>query len=354
MHKHFFTIEKQVCIKDILKILDISIPIFLESNINLNIIILDTKIIDFVSYKNLNSNKLSYFSNKKKIYNDIISGICIVENINFNLLNSNIIKIPFDNPRLAFSKVLDFYFNKSHLKNIKYKIHPTSIIDNTAIIGNNVNIGPFTIIEEGVVIEDNVYISERVSVAKNCKIGKRSFIGSNVFIQCAYIGNDVEIAANSVIGKAGFGFIPNKSKTMLTPHIGAIIIGNNTHIGSGCTIDRGLIDDTIICNFVMIDNQVHIGHNCFIDDYCILAGQVGLSGSVKLCKGVTIGGDVSIKDNVTIGQNSIIAGASKVFNSFPENSKIGGSPAQDILNWKKLVVSQRLSLKKRKKDHNGY
>ena len=38
----------------------------------------------------------------------------------------------------------------------------------------------------------------------------------------------------------------------------------------------------------MIDNQVHIGHNCKIDDFCILAGQVGLSGSVVLEKNVTV------------------------------------------------------------------
>ena len=350
MHKHFFKIKNDIYINDILKILEISTSFFLDSNKTLDALILNTKVIDFVSFNNLKLNELSYFSNKNKINDNVMSGICIVEITNFGLLSNDIIKIPFDNPRLAFSKVLDFYFNKYYIKNKQYKIHPNAIIDNTAIIGNNVNIGPFTLIEEGVVIEDDVYISERVTISKDCKIGKQTFIGSNVFIECAFIGRHVIISPNTVIGKTGFGFTPNKSKTILTPHVGAVTIGNNTHIGSGCTIDRGIIDDTIICNFVMIDNQVHIGHNCFIDDYCILSGQVGLSGSVKLYKGVTIGGDVSIKDNVSIGKNSIIAGASKVFNSFPENSKIGGSPAQDILNWKKLIVSQRLSLKKRKKD----
>ena len=98
----------------------------------------------------------------------------------------------------------------------------------------------------------------------------------------------------------------------------------------------------------MIDNQVHIGHNCVIDDFCILAGQVGLSGSVVLEKNVILGGDVSIKDNILIGEHSVVAGASKVFNNFPKNSKIGGSPAQDINSWKRLVASQRLNIKKRK------
>ena len=43
-----------------------------------------------------------------------------------------------------------------------------------------------------------------------------------------------------------------------------------------------------------------------------------------------------VKDNIKIGEGSIVAGASKVFNSFPKASKIGGSPAQDITLGKDL------------------
>jgi UDP-3-O-[3-hydroxymyristoyl] glucosamine N-acyltransferase len=132
------------------------------------------------------------------------------------------------------------------------------------------------------------------------------------------------------------------------PHVGSLLVGDGTYIGSNCTIDRGFIDDTIIGKSVMIDNQVHIGHNCTIEDLCIIAGQVGLSGSVYVEKNVRMGGDVSIKDNITIGENSIIAGASKVFNSFPKNSVIGGSPAQNLNDWKKIIASQRLNLKKQR------
>ena len=71
---------------------------------------------------------------------------------------------------------------------------------------------------------------------------------------------------------------------------------------------------------------------------------------VVLEKNVILGGDVSVKDNIRIGEGSIVAGASKVFNSFPKASKIGGSPAQDINSWKRLVAAQRLSYKKRKKN----
>ena len=215
MDKHFFKFENDICIKNILEILDISKTVFLDNNKNLNLNILKSKIIDFVSYENLELNKLSYFSNKKKKNENVILGICIVEKNNFDLLNINLIKIPYENPRLGFSKVLNFYFNNYHLKNKNYYIHPSSIVDDSAIIGNNVNIGPFTIIEAGVVIGDNVFISERVTVSKNCKIGNQSFLGSGVFIQCAYVGSNVVISPNTIIGKAGFGFIPNKSKTLI-------------------------------------------------------------------------------------------------------------------------------------------
>ena len=67
-----------------------------------------------------------------------------------------------------------------------------------------------------------MYISERVTISKNCKIGKETFIGSGVFIECSHILKKVIIHPNTVL-KSGFGFIPNKSHTTLTPHIGSII-----------------------------------------------------------------------------------------------------------------------------------
>ena len=289
----------------------------------------------------MNQNNLTFFTNKKNNFQYPVSGFCIVEKKNINLLHEEIFKIPSINPKSDFSIILENYFGKSYLQNGSYSIHPSAFIHKTAKIGNNVYIGPYSFIDEGVVIEDNTYISERVSISYNCKIGKDCFLGVGSVIEYTIINDKVIISSNTVVGKSGFGFIPNKTKTELTPHIGGVLIGEGTNIGAGCTIDRGLIDDTQIGKYVMIDNQVHIGHNSKIDDFCILAGQVGLSGSVFLKKNVTIGGDVSIKDNVTIGEDSVIAGASKVFNNFPKGSYIGGSPAQDIKTWKRMIAAQR-------------
>lgn len=350
MNKHFFKIENKIQLSDILKILGISNSKLFKVNPNFGKNILEIYIDDFVSFSNLKQNKLSFFVDKIKVNIEISSGICLVEDNNIEILGKNIIKVPFHNPRLGFSMILNNYFSLFNSENNDSQIHSTSIVHSTAKLGKNVTVGPYSIISEGVIIGDNTIIGDRVSISFNCSIGSNVFIAAGVFIECSIIDDNVNVLHNSVIGKPGFGFVPNKSETTLIPHIGAVYIGKGTNIGSCCTIDRGLLDNTIIGKSVMIDNQVHVAHNCIIGDYCILAGQVGLSGSVCLEENVIIGGDVSIKDNITIGKNSLIAGASKVFNNFPKDSKIGGSPAQDIIDWKRIVAAQRLTIKKRKKN----
>ncbi|MFL2828060.1 MAG: UDP-3-O-(3-hydroxymyristoyl)glucosamine N-acyltransferase [Candidatus Puniceispirillales bacterium] len=347
MNKHFFQMKRKVLLCDILNDLNVSNHTFLNINSNFDKNILKYQIDDFVSFSNLKPNSISFFDNKKNNSTSVNSGACVIKERNLKLINDNIIKIPYQNPKLGFSKLLEIYFTKNNTK-LNNQIHPTAIVHKTALIGKNVSIGAYSNIEEGVVIENDVSIGARVNISFNCKIGKRSYISSGVYIECSILGDDVYVAPNSVVGKLGFSFTPDTGNTFLTPHIGAVTIGNGTNIGSCCTIDRGLIDNTIIGNYVMIDNQVHIGHNCVIADYCVLAGQVGLSGSVKLEKNVMMGGDVSIKDNITIGENSIIAGATKIFKDFPKNSKIGGNPAQYLMDWQRLIIAQKQLLKKRK------
>ena len=347
MNKHFFQIKRKVLLCDILNYLNVSNHIFFNINSNFDKNILKYQIDDFVSFSSLKANSVSFFENKKNNSTSVNSGVCIIKETNSKLINDNIIKIPYQNPKLGFSKLLEIYFTKNNSK-LNNQIHPTAIVHETALIGENVTIGAYSNIEKGVVIENDAIIGERVNISFKCKIGKRSNISSGVFIECTILGDDVCVAPNTVIGKLGFSFTPDTGNTFLTPHIGAVTIGDGTNIGSCCTIDRGLIDNTIIGDYVMIDNQVHIGHNCVIGDYCILAGQVGLSGSVKLQTNVMMGGDVSVKDNITIGENSIIAGASKVFKDFPKNSKIGGNPAQYLMEWQRLIIAQKQLLKKRK------
>ena len=133
--------------------------------------------------------------------------------------------------------------------------------------------------------------------------------------------------------KKGFGFFPNDKKNFKYPHIGIVIIGDHSEIGSGCTIDRGSMSNTIIGKNTYFDNQVHIAHNNFIGDNCIIAGQVGFAGSSKIGNNVMIGGQAGISGHLKIGSNVQIAGGSGVIKNVPDNSKIMGYPAKNIKNF---------------------
>ena len=115
-------------------------------------------------------------------------------------------------------------------------------------LGSNCLIGHNTIIEQNVVIGDN------------CSIG------SNVIIRNTLINNNVTVLDNCVIGKHGFGFFHNNEKNLRYPHIGIVIIGENSEIGCGCTIDRGSMSNTVMGKNTFLDNQIYIAYNVKIGE----------------------------------------------------------------------------------------
>ncbi len=126
-----------------------------------------------------------------------------------------------------------------------------------------------------------------------------------------------------------------KCKNLRYPHIGIVIIGHNSEIGSNNTIDRGSMSDTKIGENTFIDNQVHIAHNVNVGDNCIITAQVGFAGSSSLGNKVIIGGQAGISGHLKIGNNVHIGGGSGVVKNIPDNSKVMGYPAKDLRKFLK-------------------
>ena len=185
MNKHFFQMKRKVLLCDILNYLNVSNHIFFNINSNFDKNILKYQIDDFVSFSSLKANSVSFFENKKNNSTSVNSGVCIIKETNSKLINDNIIKIPYQNPKLGFSKLLEIYFTKNNTK-LNNQIHPTAIVHETALIGENVTIGAYSNIEKGVVIENNASIGARVNISFNSKIGKRSNISSGVLLSVQY------------------------------------------------------------------------------------------------------------------------------------------------------------------------
>ena len=195
--------------------------------------------------------------------------------------------------------------------------------------GHNVLVG------ENVKIGKNCSIGHNTIIEKNVNIGSDCSIGSNVIIRNTIIENNVAILDGCIIGKKGFGFFPNKQKNLRYPHIGIVLIGENSEIGCGATIDRGSMSNTNIGKNTFLDNQIHIAHNNKIGDNCIIAGQVGFAGSSSLGNNVMIGGQAGISGHLKIGNNVQIGGGSGVIKDIPDNSKVMGYPSKDLRQFLK-------------------
>ena len=202
--------------------------------------------------------------------------------------------------------------------------------------------------KDGSYISKFATIDKSSTIGKNCvigrgvNIGKNSIIKNNVVIKNTIIGSNVIICDNTSIGTTGFGFeFNNRGSSHLNPQIGIVYIGDNCHIGSSCTIDRGKIDVTYIGNNCMIDNLVHIAHNVILSDNACIAAQTGISGSVKIDSNVTIGGQVGFAGHINIGKNVVIAARSGVTKNINDNSTVAGFPATDIKEWKKKIIKER-------------
>jgi len=185
----------------------------------------------------------------------------------------------------------------------------------------------------------NTIIGSNTILEHDVKIGENCIIGSNIIIKNSIIGNRVVLQDNCKIGQKGFGFIPLGKKNIKFPHIGRVIINDDVEIGSGCTIDRGSIDDTCIGSNTYLDNQVHMAHNVKIGSNCMIAGQVGFAGSSIIGNNVSIGGQAGISGHLKIGDNVKIAGGSGVIKDIKNNQIVMGYPAipfkDFIKSWKK-------------------
>ena len=253
------------------------------------------------------------------------AGLCITTEKLKDFLPNNVEKLIVKNVLFELAKVTKMIYPNSDIdypdlslkqpvkkkfKNVKF--------GNNVLIGKNIKLGKNIIIGSNTIIESNVIL------------GNDCIIGSNVILKNAIIKDRVVIQDNCKIGLKGFGFIPIKNKNIKFPHIGKVIIDNDSEIASGCTIDRGSIDDTLIGKNTYLDNQVHVAHNVKIGDNCMIAGQVGFAGSSSIGNNVSIGGQAGISGHLKIGNNVKIGGGSGVVKNIKDNQTIMGYPAVSL------------------------
>ena len=189
---------------------------------------------------------------------------------------------------------------------------------------------------------------ENVTIGDNVKIGKNCIIYPGVFINhnCS-IGDNVIIHPNVTIGSDGFGLYKIDGLWKKIPHVGSVVIEDDVEIGANSTIDRGMLDNTILKKNCKIDNLVHIAHNVTVGSNTAIAACTGIAGSTTIGDNCTIGGGVGINGHITICDNVNIHGMSMITKSITTEGDYASALAADsVRNWRRNQVIFRNLYKK--------
>lgn len=203
---------------------------------------------------------------------------------------------------------------------------------------SNVSISDSAIIGKDTVIQPNCFIGHNVSIGKNCII----HANVSIYDDCV-IGDHVVINAGTVIGGNAFYYKnrPEGFDQLLSG--GRVIIEDKVHIGSACTIDKGVTGDTTIGEGTKLDNQIQVGHDTIIGKKCLIASQTGIAGCCVIEDEVTIWGQVGTNSGIKIGKKAVILGQTGVTKSVEGYKTYFGTPIEESrVKLKELALLRRL------------
>ncbi|MDR0695570.1 MAG: UDP-3-O-(3-hydroxymyristoyl)glucosamine N-acyltransferase [Holosporales bacterium] len=333
----FFSKPERQTLDQICKILGIDVPRGSDPHFEVS---------GFAKIDEATSTEITFMHNAK--YADKLAGTkafaCLITEKYAHLLPRTTVPLIVEAPYLALAILLKRSYsihNPQASMRGKTFIAKSAVVAEDAIVEDGCYISDHVVIHSGAIIKSGTFVGPNTTILHGVEVGDGSHIESNVTIGFAIIGKSAYIKTGARIGQQGFGFYVGDTYMEDVMQIGRVLIGDNTQIGANCTIDRGSMGDTKIGNYVRVDNMVYLAHNVEIGDCCILAAHVCLAGSVKVGKSCMMGGQVGIAGHISIGDSVMIAAQSGVINDIESHAKVAGSPAENIMTWRKQMVALR-------------
>ncbi|MDR0686053.1 MAG: UDP-3-O-(3-hydroxymyristoyl)glucosamine N-acyltransferase [Dysgonamonadaceae bacterium] len=235
----------------------------------------------------------------------------------------------------AYAALADLLTIVEKLKQRKQGIEsPSHIGSSVKYDPETVYIGAFTYIGEGVTLGKNVSVYPQTYIGEETVIGDDTIIyqGAKIYAGCR-IGNRCIIHAGAVVGADGFGFARENGIFKKVPQLGNVVIEDDVEIGANTTVDRAVMDSTVIRRGVKLDNLIQVAHNAEIGENTGIAAQTGISGSTKIGRNCLIGGQVGLSGHIKIGDNVNIGAQAGIISDVEEGKTILGSPAMDAKDF---------------------
>ena len=161
-----------------------------------------------------------------------------------------------------------------------------------------------------------------MTIGDNCTV----YPHATIYNGCV-IGNNCILHAGSVIGSDGFGFAPEGDNYKKIPQLGNVVLEDDVEIGANTTIDRAVMDSTIIRRGVKLDNLVQIAHNVEVGENTVMAAQVGIAGSVKIGSHCMFGGQAGLSGHIHVADHVVFGAQCGVISDVKEPATLLGAPA---------------------------
>lgn len=228
-------------------------------------------------------------------------------------------------------------------------ISPLASIDETAVIGELCTIRPFAYVAPGATIGKRCILYPGCYIGKRARIGDDCILHPNVAIyDGCVLGNRVTLHAGCVIGQDGFGYATHARpgegvRHHKIPQTGNAVVEDDVEMGANCSVDRATLGSTVIGRGTKFSNSVTIGHGTKVGAHNLYVAQVGLAGSVETGAYVVMGGQVGVAGHLKVGEQVQVAGGSGVMSDVPPRTQVGGMPAHDFGDAKRVfILKQRL------------
>ncbi len=221
-------------------------------------------------------------------------------------------------------------------------IHPSASVAEDAELGAGVHVGPMAVIGSG------SRIGAGTVVGAACVVGRRVAIGEDCLLHARVtIYDDVDIGARAVmhsgcvIGADGFGFVLEGDRYRKFPQVGRVWIGDDVEIGANSCVDRAALGVTWIGEGTKLDNMVHVAHNCRIGRHVVVAAQTGFSGGVVVGDYAVIGGQVGVGDKARIEPRAVVGSGCGVLTSkiIRSGQVVWGTPARPLKEYLETLAN---------------
>ncbi len=314
-----------------------------ESGVKKFSLIDNPEIISAASLENASENQLSFLEEGSYLFNQFsdTKASALILPLNESLIKKATEKkiswVAVAEPRIAFAEVLE-RLNPEIAP--KKGIHKSAVIEDNVELGKNISIGANVCIDSGSKIDDNTIIYPGVVIYKNVHIGKNNILHANSVIHPnSQLGDHCVVNSNAVIGSEGFGFIPTKRGWRKMPQTGIVVLENNVEVGTGTTIDRPSVGQTLIKSGTKIDNLVQIGHGVHIGKNCAIASQVGIAGGAIIGNGVILAGQVGVANRVKVGSHVVASSKCGIHTDIEDGQTISGFPAIPNKLWLRCAAN---------------